>query len=75
MPEGTESYALSPFRLPVCASEEDMGPTEWRGVRQKVGRTIETVAAAAGDSLAEILGVPCVDTSFDARAFLIGSGM
>ena len=52
-----------------------MGPTEWRGVRQKVGRTIETVAAAAGDSLAEILGVPCVDTSFDARAFLIGPGM
>lgn len=38
-----------------------MGPTEGRDVRQKVRRTVQAFAAAAGDGLAEMLGVPVDD--------------
>ena len=35
-----------------------MGPTEWRGVRQKVWRASQAFASAASDGLAEMFGVP-----------------
>ncbi|GAW35439.1 hypothetical protein RA2_02502 [Roseovarius sp. A-2] len=44
-------------------------------MREQIGRTVQTGPLPRGDSLTEVLGIPCVDTSFDARAFLIGSGM
>ena len=38
-----------------------MGPTEWRGVRQKVWRASQAFASAASDGLAEMFGVPVDD--------------
>ena len=60
MPEGAESYT-KPFRPSVFASEQDMSPTEGRDMRQEVGRDVQAFAAAIGDGLAEMLGIPIDD--------------
>ncbi|SFA60966.1 hypothetical protein SAMN04487972_13220 [Paracoccus halophilus] len=38
-----------------------MGPTKWRGVRQKVWRAVQAFASTASDGLPEMLGVPVDD--------------
>ena len=45
----------------VFTREEDVGPAEWRYVRQQVVRTVEACAFSLCDGLPEMLGVPVYD--------------
>ncbi len=43
---------------PILCCEQDVGPSEWRDMREQSGSAIQPGPLPRGDGLTEVLGVP-----------------